>query len=472
MADEINSKQQKTWCPLPWKSINVRNNGDFRVCCSANFDLHTGMIRSPSGAILNAKDASLNAVRNSSLLCEVRQAMLRGERHETCRHCHLEEDSGLRSRRNYENEFWRDDFSFQDALTSTDSEGRINSKDLPVGYMDIRFGNLCNLKCLMCGPESSTFWYSDHLATLGPSFSDTTGPVTLERAGNRVRISGANPYAWYESEVFWQEIRDHLGHIKKIYCVGGEPLLIEQHQRMLRMLIEHGQAEQIILEYNSNLTVLPRAVLDLWSNFKEVRFMASLDGCGPVNDYIRHPSRWSVLERNLDFLDQMDGRIKLSIFATLQIFNIYHLTDFLQWKINKDFKRLGATSPMSPFIKTQPLYTPPYLSMRALPIEAKQMVTDKFDHFYNAWFLDNVGRIPARFGDTQTLCRRMHDLLEGYKNWMWAEDLSHELPNFITASEKLDRLRQTNWKQIIPEFVEPILRIVNQTNQGMASNNP
>jgi hypothetical protein len=451
----------KTWCPLPWKSLNIRNNGDYRVCCNASSEHDAALIRDASGTPFNASSANIESVRNSTLLRELRQSMLRGERHSTCERCHLEEDAGLRPRRVYECEFWQDEFTPEDALKHTDSAGGINTQDLPIGYMDVRFGNLCNLKCLMCGPDNSSLWYSDHFEVLGQDFTDSNKKIRLERHGQRVQIKGENPYAWHEGDFFWREIRSNLQHIRKIYCVGGEPLLIEQHRNMLQMLLELGRPEQVILEYHTNLTVLPAAVLNLWRNFKEVRIMASLDGFGPINDYIRHPSRWATVERNLDLLDSIDLNIKLSLFTTLQIFNIFHLTDFLKWKISRNFNRVGATSTMTPFIKTQPLNTPSYLSIRALPVEAKEMVTQKFESFYHDWFLSNVEQIDARFGNKATLMVKMAELLNGYKNWMWQEDLSHELPTFVERAEKLDRLRQQNWREIIPEFVDPILGSVN-----------
>ena len=36
MSEDEGFDRKTTFCPLPWNSINIRNNGDIRICCNAN----------------------------------------------------------------------------------------------------------------------------------------------------------------------------------------------------------------------------------------------------------------------------------------------------------------------------------------------------------------------------------------------------------------------------------------------------
>ena len=50
----------EAWCPLPWLSVNVRNNGDLRVCCNANVGLDQGLVKKDDGT-MGLFDYNINA---------------------------------------------------------------------------------------------------------------------------------------------------------------------------------------------------------------------------------------------------------------------------------------------------------------------------------------------------------------------------------------------------------------------------
>lgn len=448
------AEPKQNWCPIPWKGLNIRNNGDFRVCCHANSSGNKGTLKDSEGNILNARTADLNQVRNSPLLKEIRTKMLRNERHETCLRCNTEDDTGIRSRRTYETEFWSKSFGMEEAKESTGSDGSIFTQ-LDIGHLDIRFGNLCNLKCRMCGPTDSSFWQKEHFETISPFFHDTSGKVHLENRAGKIQIQGENPYEWYLSDHFWNQMEKNLSGVQKIYCVGGEPLLIDRHFDLLKKLVESGHSKNVIMDYNSNITVIPPKALELWKHFKEVRVGASLDGVGKINDYIRNPSKWAVAERNLDLLDKIEGNITVWIAATIQIYNIYYLTDFLKWRIEKNFARVNNI-PRAPFLTTHPLHTPKHFSIKALPPQVKIMVAEKFEHFYQNWFLPYMSQAEITPQKRQIWMSKMKPLLDGYRDLMNSEDLSHHLPQFLAATQRMDQHRKESFAETMPEIAIPI----------------
>lgn len=65
---------------------------------------------------------------------------------------------------------------------------------------------------------------------------------------------------------------------------GGEPLINRGHQEILQHLIEKGESQNIKIEYNTNLSVIPPKLIELWSHFKKVKLFVSLDGIGDLQE--------------------------------------------------------------------------------------------------------------------------------------------------------------------------------------------
>ena len=318
----------KTFCPIPWNFQAVRNNGDIRICCQANVTKNQGVVRHKDGTPYNAGKHSMAQARNAELMKTVRKNMLNGVWSDECTRCQQEEQVGLNSRRQYELAEW--DFSLQDATRVTKEDGTIDTQDAPVVYYDLRFGNLCNLQCRMCGPTDSHSWYeqwTDYHKEEG--FKDTHGYVKLNRnAKGRLET---NDYNWHGSKSFWNNIEKNLDKIQHVYMAGGEPMMIERHYEFLEKCVKKDVAKNIILEYNTNMTTLPDKVLEYWKSFKQVRVGASIDGFGKVLEYQRYPIKWEQAKKNLDKLDlfcQENENIMAWVAFTVTVNNIWHLEQF------------------------------------------------------------------------------------------------------------------------------------------------
>ena len=194
----------KTFCPLPWNSVNMRNNGDLRICCNTNsYSEKRGILFKEDGVTpFNAGKDDWNDARNSSIIKEVRVAMLNDEWHPECERCRQEEVSGIRSRREYESIDWKNTTSTT-VQNATSVDGHIDTETLPIEYVDIRYGNFCNLKCRMCGPTDSHQWYDDHVKLHNKTtFKDTHGQVQLYK-NNKGRWQ-SDEYSWFqENPIYW-----------------------------------------------------------------------------------------------------------------------------------------------------------------------------------------------------------------------------------------------------------------------------
>lgn len=441
------------FCPLPWVNLSVRNNGDMRICCHANGSQSKGIFRKEDGAAYNASTDNLDEARNSQLAKDIRTTMLQGVDHDACGRCDREDAAGVESRRQYETQIWKDTITAESAADITEEDGTIDTTALPLLYYDLRFGNLCNLKCRMCGPTDSSAWYDDTVALWGKTyFFDTIGKIELVKNKNDRFVTKNDVFGWFDSPSFWEQLDANIPNIKRIHTVGGEPLLITQHYDLLQRCVDSGYSKNILVEYNTNLTNVPTRAWKIWEHFGKIQIGISIDGVGPVNDYIRNPSKFDALVKNIRKLDATDGQFNVWLAYTVQAYNILHLPDFMKWVITEDFARVGKRV-TKPIVTTHPLHNPSFLSIKILPPAAKALVRIKNDEFY-VWLEDYVATHEIDLELSSAYIEHSQKILEGYYVMMMSEDLSHEIPKFLEYTNKLDAMRGESFAAIFPELNE------------------
>jgi organic radical activating enzyme len=124
-------------------------------------------------------------------------------------------------------------FSIRAEQTSEDGSS-INTN--PV-YFDIRFSNVCNFRCRICGPWSSHSWFND-------------AKVVGYDNGN-LRLTKAID----DLSSFFEQLKKILPQTEEIYFAGGEPTLMEEHYALLDLLLVQGLTK-INLQYNANFSTL------------------------------------------------------------------------------------------------------------------------------------------------------------------------------------------------------------------------
>ena len=422
-----------TYCPIPWIFQAVRNNGDVRVCCQANITKNQGVIRHADGSSYNAGRDNMHEARNAEMMREMRKNMLNGVWSSECARCQQEEESGLNSRRTYENERWGQTYSKEWASSVTDTDGSI---DTPVRYLDLRFGNLCNLACRMCGPTDSHTWYKDHVALYGNKYKDTHGVVELQK--NAKGRWFTNDYDWHNSETFWEYLESNLHNIEHVYMAGGEPLMIERHYDFLQKCIDTNNAKNILLEYNTNVTNIPNRVLEMWAQFKKVLVGASVDGYGDVLEYQRYPAKWKAIERNLRKIDELPDNIYAWLSLTVTSVNVFHVPDFMRWKLEQGYTKINS-SKRKPLITHHVAHRPYHMNVQVLPDEIKKDVLKKYTQSMQ-YFRGDL-KEPAL------------NVLNSITNYMNKDSLyDNHWKDFVKRTSELDRIRNQNIVDIVPQF--------------------
>jgi sulfatase maturation enzyme AslB (radical SAM superfamily) len=433
-----------TFCPIPWNFQAVRNNGDIRICCQANVTENQGVIRHSNGTPYNAQRDSLEDARNADLMKTVRKNMLNGVWSKECGRCQQEEEAGLNSRRQYEQQNWPT-FTIDKARDATDEDGSIS--EIPVTYYDLRFGNLCNLACRMCGPTDSHTWFEqwvDYHKT--NDYIDTHGTVTLER-NSKGRLF-TNDYDWHGSDVFWNSIEKNIPNIKHVYMAGGEPMMIERHYEFLQKCIDSGYSKKIIIEYNTNMTSLPPRVLKMWEHFGQVRIGASIDGFGDMVEYQRWPLKWSQAYKNLQKLDELCIENK-NIFAwlacTVTAYNVFHIPEFMWWKLKESgFKKINS-SKKRPIITHHVAHGPKRTNIKLLSTELKQ---ELFLH-YKLWE-DKI----IKDNEIDPLVKeKAVNILDSILKFANKEDYAKDyLQEFVNFTNYLDKARNQNILDVAPQY--------------------
>jgi hypothetical protein len=450
----------KTLCPIPWMSQSYRANGDIRVCCQTQHGPTGGILKDKDGNVLNARDSNLNEIRNAPIEKEIRKAMMNGERHPECIRCHTEEDAGMTSRRVLENKLWikggwnqireEDKFTWEHLLENTQEDGNINTDVIGNSFFDVRFGNLCNLKCRMCGPTDSSMWYDEQVKLWGDTYKDSHGTVKLIPNAKGKHVPEVNVYDWHESETYWEQMKHHIPHIKKLYIVGGEPFMIDQHYAFLQKCVDQGYAKDIVVEYNSNITNIPQRAWDIWKHFRRIGIGSSIDAIGDLNDYIRHPSHFSKIWENLTKLSSADGNFKMWFATTISVYNVYTLPEMLEFIIRNTLPRVNDDD-MKPIMSPHPLHGPYFLNIRMLPKGVKDKIASKYETskqhlelIIDEFILDEKRNLASK--------HQMLKILDTYKEFMYAKDMSDKLPKFWEHTRRLDKIRGHSFETSCPEM--------------------
>jgi len=427
----------KTFCPLPWIHLATRPNGDVRVCCTANASgagenesKEVGLVTN-NGVTMNLQTSTLTEVWNSDYMKSTRLQMLNNEIPNSCTKCFEEESSGIVSKRQWETVVWKERLDIKPIVDSTTVDG---SLPVNIPYFDLRLGNMCQLKCVMCSPHDSSSWIKEWKLQY-PKYK------TVELKTDQ-RWDSNFDYTWYQKSTFLEDMRSNAYNIRELYFAGGEPLLIPEHYKILEFMIETGAAKLCVLRYNSNGLELPEKLFELWNHFKEVKFNFSVDAVGERNDYIRYPSKWSNVVANLERLDDTPNNITVNIACAVQILNVLTIPDLVHWKESRNFKKINLPPYGAGLIGTHLVYLPSYLNVRVLPKHLKDKVVKQVDYFCSQKINNN------EFMSNPYGLKRW----QGLVHYMMAEDWSNKIPTLLDYLNVCDDTRGSNFKETFPEL--------------------
>jgi organic radical activating enzyme len=364
----------------------------------------------------NFKQKTMREIWNDTDMREIRRNMLEDKPSRQCEDCYEQEAAGFASMRNNSNKAFG---QHTDLVDQTLPDG--TSPDMKLHYWDVRFSNICNLKCRSCGSIFSSRWYDDDVKLYGKALRP------------RVQFAGRH------SEDVWEQMQEHIPYLEQIYFAGGEPLIMEEHNRILKLLIEKGNT-QVRLIYNTNLTELKfkrESVLELWKHFPSVCVAASLDDMGERAAMIRSGTDWAQVEQNIRDLKRECPHIDFMISPTLSMMNIWNFVPFHRYMIDQ-----GFIEPKD--FNLNILQGPAEYRIDVLPEEIKLQFKQQFEEHIE-WLRprDPINRATGGF--------------EGAVAFMMSTDNSKLLPDFWETVSDLDWSRNERLIHVVPEL-EQILK--------------
>jgi hypothetical protein len=419
LPEDFNQPSKHSFCVLPWLHRFVNLGGEVQLCCTA--ETHPdGHIRSDSGSPIHAADGFSDLqIGETKHMRAIRTAMLNGEWPAACERCMVTEQAGGNSRRCYENQHFKQHIPW--ILENTDSEGK---SPVNIRSRDFRPGNLCNLRCRMCHPRASNLMLEEWNEICKP-----------EQKISRAEAKKLSHMDWYKSDGLWRDFAANVNDLEHLHFAGGEPLVIPEVIRAMEICIEAGASKRVELTFNTNATGIPRRHRELWPHFKAVNLLCSVDAHGALNDYIRHPSKWSVIANRLDLIDREHEALNLgwaSISATVQIYNIFHLPELIEYS----HQRFGFIQRMPNLVH---LSWPDYFNIQNLPAV--------FRNFAAARLQDCRDRLESG-GVTEHL-----NQIDGIIAYMSLNTQNEGvMEDFKRVTNRFDQLRGESLASLVPEL--------------------
>lgn len=374
-----------THCVLPFIQKYVNPQGLVLPCCLADDNYPIGSI----------KNNDLDQISTKP----IREQMLKGQRPTACNICWVNEDAGLESHRQRMNK----------SLAKYQ-----NQKDFVLRHLDIRLSNKCNLMCRMCSGKFSNRIAQEEEKLYGfTKYKDEVLPPEL-----------------VEKQLKY--IEDNVHTIERAYFAGGEPLINEEHYRILQILIDNNNTD-IRVSYNTNFSMLrfkKYNVLDYWKHFKEIEISASLDAHGHLSEYVRYGAKYEVYEKNYEQIKNIPN-ITFKIHSTLHMMNITNLPILQKHWLDKG---LDCSN-----IELNVLTFPIEQSIAVLPKAHKTVAIKQIDKHCS--FLQTV----------KNSSKLINQWISA-KNFMLKQDDSYLLGKFFKINNDKDKNRKQKFEDYLPEY--------------------
>lgn len=363
-AGALYSKLNPAFCVLPFMHVQYKPSGQSKLCC--RYDLAAEDKQSKIGVIdnlsnmtnirhgLTIQKTSIEDTFNSTYWQRARDLAIDNKRISGCSKCYKEEV------------VVKDEIGMSMRMGSSIiyNEGYMHKLAVKqeISFLEVGFGNFCNLACLTCNSTLSTSWHKDDLALSdSPEFDRKVFPQ-LEN-------------------LTFTPSKETLDSLRVIKFTGGEPMINPEFVKFIDHICTNGTPENISLEIYTNCSYIPSPkLLKNLSMFKDIQLNLSVDAYGEVNDFVRYGSKWSGEQKNsvsaaIEFwlaVGEENTNIHVILAPTLSVLNMFYIKDLIEWW-NDKMIALGKSVDISEsgeyteYVKIQPAHEPKYISPDLLP---------------------------------------------------------------------------------------------------------
>jgi len=286
-------KDRKYFCYEIYKNISIwSNNGQLSYTPCSFF----------KGYIKQSNVFDLDSVWNGPERAELKHCVETDTPIPGCQNCYNAEAHGLVSRRQSSRQLYEE----YHQNTNIDL-------DAPQG-LDYSVGNLCNLKCVVCGPQNSSAWVPDYQKIY------PLADVKKFKYDKFNQIESFTPQS--------------LVNIKNLHFHGGgEPLMSSNHIKLLREIKKVKGLHDVRVYYNTNATQrASQELLELWKECQLIELYFSIDDVGNRFNYQRSGADWAEVKDNLKwYQENMPHNHMFNISCTWSYLNLYYLPELVDW---------------------------------------------------------------------------------------------------------------------------------------------
>lgn len=416
-----------TFCVVPFTMLYSLNNGDYRACCHSEPGFPSDLDKTKPA---NYFVEPVEDVWNNEYYRTLRKDLVNGVENKTCATCwKMQANNEYSFRQKYNLNKPNPNDVIAMATEAIENDGRISKMPESI---QIKQGNMCNLKCIMCNQASSNLIQDeiDIWKQRGEKIPDWLDWVD----GHEIDWTGIDENTNFDD--LWTNLKHGLRNVDQLQLVGGEPLVNPSTPLILERLVAEGYAHDIRVYFISNLIILTDKLIDTLSNFKEVVISVSWDHVDPDKFYfIRFPGKYSKFRKNIDKL--LASNIEPKVSVTVDIFNIYDIAE-----IFAEFETVSQTRDSEYTINLQYVEKPEYFSLRYLEPEQKQ---------------DLIAMSKKFLEDTKDY-KLWKDNTHAYQQIVSLEQILSDTPNDFDRVVKertrvlrmYDLMRKTDYKSLFP----------------------
>lgn len=412
---------KNTFCSTPFRELYTENDGSFIHCCHAvdtdSVRFFENSVKDSHGTLFTVDTVNnLDAVWNSKFYKNLRQDLVEGVKNPLCKHCWRLEAMGAASP--------RDSQMPENFQHKIQSDYRVS--DGPE-FVDLKTGNTCNLKCIMCHPANSTLHLEEvhELRDSGDSVPSAVAVSRQEEAAMRKQI----PLEFIQNNL------DHdLKNLREIQLHGGEPLVTKKALEFIDSVIASGHSKRIKIKVITNLAVNSQKIFHKLKQFQSVELIVSWDHVNPEkNSFIRFPIDHSRFLETLSYVRE-NHAFDIKISNTLSVFNVLDIQEIYDY-----FESLAQHQELA--VTTNIVQAPRYFNSQYLSQQHRQQIKD----FVPRWLEHNRNYKIFRTGNC-------YSVLSGIPNFVSHQpsDLNEVLNEQEQVLAVYDKKRGTDSQHLFP----------------------
>ena len=425
----------KTYCAFPFEHQYVHMSGSVRLCC-ATMENATDK----KGNRIHMNNDSLQKTWNSDYMKNARLKMINGEVLKACTKCIEQEARGYKSMRKEVNK--------DENISRVKADG---SMDVMPYSMELHFGNVCNLKCKMCGQDYSN-QIGKEILQIGEKDKDFLAWV-YKQSGNVNNWTNnlSVEYTWFQNTKTKNRLLEYVSkNITLLTVIGGEPTVIPEFYELLDYCHNNGTLKDKEITIVTNLTNTNPKMTQWLPAMKKWKIWASLDGIGDTTEYIRYPSNFNKVKENLQYYKRMldeHGNGSIVFSPAIQLLNIHQLDDMLKWFI--DFSD-GAWEDTISISWMAQVWYPRICNYDTAPREYRLMVADKLE------------KSVDYFAKYDSISPFYNKQIENLRTDQLDKDIEIDLQkSFIRYNDTQDKHRgRTTWRTLLPDLEETLTKSI------------